>query len=424
MAIRVDSEIGRLRRVLVHNPGLEIDWMVPSMMADLLFDDILYGKQARAEHAAFCAVIRSAGVETLEARDLLREVLEVPEHHAEMIARLSARAAPEAAEQLAGMDAAALASAALTGLRNPQGYQSTETSLYRLRPVPNYFFQRDPQFVLGELVVVAAMATAARHREPLLAATIFRHHPALAGYSALFAIGDEMPTPGHPMGGDQPSLEGGDVILADHQTLLVGLSERSNMRGVERLAEYLRGHETPFRHLIVVDLPSRRSYMHLDTIFTIVDEGQCLAYLPVIQPQRRLSAQAFYVDLGARELSFSLRPSLLDALKRIGIDLEPIPCGAGDDVLDQAREQWTDGANAFALAPGVILLYRRNRRTIDELARRGWRVVEQEEVVAGRRAVLGEGPTVVTIPGNELSRARGGPRCMTMPLEREPLAGS
>ena len=422
MGIRVNSEIGRLERVLVHDPGMEIDWMVPSMMEDLLFDDILYGEQARAEHRAFCAVLESAGVETLDPQTLLAELLEEPAARDELIARLMASgAAPAARQRLEDLDTAALAAAAVTGLRNPEGYGSTETRLYDLPPVPNYFFQRDPQFVVGDLVFVSAMATEARRREPLLAESVWRRHPALAGYSALFRIAEEAPSADYPMGGERPSLEGGDVILADRETILVGLSERSNLRGVERLAEYLRGHETPFRHLVMVDLPARRSYMHLDTIFTIVDEGCCLAYLPVIQPSRRLSAQAFYVDLGARELSFSLRSSLLDALQGIGIDLEPIPCGAADDVLDQAREQWTDGANAFCVAPGVILLYRRNRRTVDELARRGWRVVEQEEVLAGRRQILGEGPTVVTIPGNELSRARGGPRCMTMPLARRPL---
>lgn len=422
MAIKVHSEIGRLERVLVHDPGMEIDWMVPSMMEDLLFDDILYGEQARAEHRAFCAVLESAGVETLDPQTLLAQTLGESESRVDLIERMIATgAAPEARERLRDLDADELAAVAVTGLRHPDGYESTETRLYDLPPVPNYFFQRDPQFVLGDMVFVSAMATAARRREPVLAETIFRRHPKLAGYSALFCIADEAPSADYPMGGDQPSLEGGDVILADSETILVGLSERSNLRGVERLAEYLRGHETPFRHLIMVDLPSERAYMHLDTIFTIVDEGQCLAYLPVIQPRRRLSAQAFYVDLGARDLSFALRPSLLEALQGIGIDLEPIPCGAGDDVLDQSREQWTDGANAFCIAPGVILLYRRNRRTVDELARRGWRVVEQEEVIAGRRQILGEGPTVVTIPGNELSRARGGPRCMTMPLERQPL---
>ena len=428
MSIRVHSEIGRLERVLVHDPGMEIDWMAPSMMEDLLFDDILYGEQARAEHRAFCAVLQSAGVETLDPQTLLRETLEDAEsgaaHRSDLLDRLVASAAaPAAREHLESLDAAGLAAAAVTGVRNQGGYASTETALYHVPPLPNYFFQRDPQFVVGDLVFVAAMATAARRREPVLAEAVFRHHPKLAGYSALFCIADESPSVDYPMGGDRPSLEGGDVILADSETILVGLSERSNLRGVERLAEYLRGHETPFRHLIMVDLPAQRSYMHLDTVFTIVDEGQCLAYLPVIQPSRRLSAQAFYVDLGARELSFSLRPSLLDALAGVGIDLEPIPCGSGDDVLDQAREQWTDGANAFCVAPGVILLYRRNRHTVDELARRGWRVVEQEEVIAGRRQILGEGPTVVTIPGNELSRARGGPRCMTMPLERRPPSG-
>ena len=187
------------------------------------------------------------------------------------------------------------------------------------------------------------------------------------------------------------------------------------------LAEYLRLEETPFRHLILVELPRKRSYMHLDTVFTLIDRHLCLAYLPVVMPGGPESARVYSVDLSARELTFTLRSSLLEALADRGLDLEVVPCGGHVERIDQQREQWTDGANAFAVAPGVILLYRRNRKTVEALAARGFRVLSEDDVLTGRGALLGHGPTVVPLLSNELSRARGGPRCMTMPLERDPL---
>jgi arginine deiminase len=423
MTIYVDSEIGRLKRVLVHSPGQEIDWMVPTMMEELLFDDILYGEQARAEHFSFCEVLRRAGVEVLDAQDLLGEVMVDELARRELLDALDDEGAlsPAVRRRLEALDDQSLQVSLVSGLRNEAGYQSTETHLYELGPVPNYFFQRDPQFIANHRVFVSSMATNARAREARLAQTIFERHADLAGYRSLFSIGRDPLRSGFPIGGATATIEGGDVLVANAETLLVGVSERTNFRGVERLAEFLRCEETEFKRLIVVDLPPRRSYMHLDTVFTIIDRGIGLAFLPVIEPGRRLSAQVFSVDLRARELSFSLRRSLVDALDEAGVEMELVPCGGGLDVLDQAREQWTDGANAFALAPGIILLYRRNRLTVEELSRRGWRVVEQEEILSGRREVFDHGRTVVTIPGNELSRARGGPRCMTMPLERESL---
>jgi arginine deiminase len=213
-------------------------------------------------------------------------------------------------------------------------------------------------------------------------------------------------------------VEGGDVLVASPEVLLVGLSERTNRWGVEALVRGLRTAGTSFRHLVVVELPARRSYMHLDTVFTFIDEGTCLAYLPVIAPGGAEAGHVYSIDLAAEDLAYRLAKDLPTALHELGISIDLVPCGGDGSMIDQQREQWTDGANAFAIAPGVIVLYRRNRRTLDTLSRRGWRVLSEDDVLKRRVPVLGAGPTAITLLGNELARARGGPRCMTMPLER------
>jgi len=425
MAIRVESEIGRLRRVLIHRPGREIDWMVPSMMGNLLFDDILDGDEARLEHDLFCAVLRQAGVLVLDAQDLLGEVLESEATRGRLLDELGREygASPAVVKCLESVEPQRLAATLVEGIRSaPEATDPARRQFFDLNPLPNYFFQRDPLVVLGDRLIVSSMATDAREREPLLAHTMFGNHPALAGFTELFEI-DVPPTsaplrnPAFPY----PTLEGGDVLVVNREILLVGSSERTNRQGVEALAEHLRREETSFRYLIQVEMPRARSYMHLDTVFTLIDHHACLAHLPVIAPGGPESARVYIVDLQAPALTFKLRPALLPALAELGVELDVVPCGGAFEPIDQQREQWTDGTNAFALAPGVILLYHRNRRTIDELERRGWRVLPQEEVVAGKHDLLGGGKAVVTLLSNELSRARGGPRCMTMPLERHPL---
>jgi arginine deiminase len=424
MPIRVDSEIGRLRRVLVHRPGREIDWMVPAMMESLLFDDILDGDEAREEHDLFSRVLRQAGVEVYEAQDLLADVLAQPDPRKRLLEELEAEyGVPfSLVRRLDEMPSAELAAALTGGIRTLAALADTGRLLFELNPVPNYFFQRDPQVVMGNRVVISSMATDAREREPLLARALFEHHPALAGAAGIFEI--DVPPSGAPHHNPHfpyPNLEGGDVLVVSPEIILVGLSERTNRRGIETLAEYLRKEETSFRHLIMVELPRRRSYMHLDTVFTVIDRNLCLAYLPVIQPGGPESAHVYSVDLYAEQLTFTLRPSLLEVLKDLGLDLEVVACGGAQEPIDQQREQWTDGANAFAIAPGRIVLYRRNHKTMAELAARGWRILPGEEVAAGQHDLLGGAPAAISLWSNELSRARGGPRCMTMPVERDPL---
>ncbi|HEX6200499.1 MAG TPA: arginine deiminase family protein, partial [Thermoanaerobaculia bacterium] len=334
-AVRVHSEIGRLRRVMLHRPGEEIDRMVPSMMERLLFDDILYGDEAREEHDRFRGIFERAGIEVVGARDLLAGALASGDAREELLAELETQyEVPRAVvERLGALAPDALADALVAGLRSDTepGEGPPFGRFFDLEPVPNYFFQRDPQAVVGERVMIASMATEARAREPLLARTVFRHHPDFAGRVPLIEVDRPhhaaRPDRPEPRAFPYPDLEGGDVLVASAETLLVGLSERTNRRGIEALAEYLRTEETSFRHLILAELPARRACMHLDTVFTLIDHDTCLAYLPVVHPGGAESAHAYAVDLTARELAFTLRPSLLDALADVGLPLDVVPCG-------------------------------------------------------------------------------------------------
>ena len=404
--------------------------MVPSMMERLLFDDILYGRRARREHGAFEAVLRSAGVETLDPAEMLTEVLTSDTGAREsLLTSLRARGLrDDLLRELETMAPADLARVMVVGIVTDDGsLEHREGRFYRLPPLPNLFFQRDPQAVFGSRVLLASMATDARDREPLLARTVFENHSALAGWDELVGL-DEVILDEVISGSASGalSIEGGDILIAAPDVLLVGLSERTNRLGIEAFARYFgRAHaagiETGFRHLIVVEVPPRRSYMHLDTVFTFIDRGLCLAYLPVIAAGGLEAGAVYRIDLNSRRLSYTVCDHLPAALAEVGVDVELVPCGGSGSLIDQQREQWTDGANAFAIAPGVIALYRRNRRTVDELARRGFRVLKEEDVLDKGIELLGHGPTVVTFRANELSRARGGPRCMTMPLERDDL---
>ena len=216
-----------------------------------------------------------------------------------------------------------------------------------------------------------------------------------------------------------PHLEGGDVLVVSPQIAAVGLSERTNSAGIDALARGLSELEDGPRWLEVVHLPRRRAYMHLDTVFTQVDHDAALVFSPVMCGNGPQLAETFEIDLRSAELTPTPRGCLLEALARRGVDLAPISCG-GEDPVAQLREQWTDGANAFALAPGVVVLYDRNVATAEELARSGFRVVGAEDVLLGRDEVHpDEGRVCLLLESHEISRARGGPHCLTHPLVRD-----
>lgn len=420
MRLNVTSEIGRLNSVLVHLPGREIDQMVPPMMAQLLFDDILYGQVAREEHRRFQQLIRFVADEVLDLQDLLEEVFEDEEVKEQIVRDLAKRnrLGRSLVKRLMDDKPAALAEVLIAGIARDTG--SGELPKFDLFPIPNFFFMRDPQVVIGDRVVISSMATQARRRESMLSKYVFQYHPHFRDRAMFWAdfMEDERPMSRHT-----PTLEGGDVLVPRRDLLLVGITERTNRAGVEALIRCLKDAKAGVKTVIIVDIPRARSFMHLDTIFTFINRHECLIYPPVILPSGSQAAKVTMVDLTKKKaLAYSEQKSLLAALKKKRIDVEPIYCG-GKHSVDQQREQWTDGANAFALAPGIILGYERNVRTAEELSRHGYHIVYEDDLLLGRTELetWTNKKYALQITGNELSRARGGPRCMTMPLQREEL---
>jgi arginine deiminase len=325
---------------------------------------------------------------------------------------------------LRGLPPESLARSLITGIPwgDDQAHANWQkkTFDYRVRPIPNLLFMRDPAAVVGNGYNINFMATWAREREPLILSYVFRHHPRLRHLKESDRLFDQVT----PLVSGRirlpQSLEGGDTLVLSDKVLAVGCSERSSADAIHMLAESLRQARhggAGFETLLMVLMPKVRSAMHLDTVFTRISEGECLIYPPFFT-DRRFLLNVVKFDLRHAHLRTVMEPSLLQALRATGIDLEPIRCGGANPILQQ-REQWTDGANAFALAPGVILLYKRNLATADELAAAGYRMVDAAELIRDPGIDLLDGRKhAILLDSAELSRARGGPRCMTMPLAR------
>jgi arginine deiminase len=423
MRLNVTSEIGKLRSVLVHQPGREIDDMIPPMMAQLLFDDILYGTVAREEHRRFQQLIRFVAEDVYEIQDLLEEVFDDGELRKIIIRDFARRnrLGRRLVSTLKELKPAALAEVLIGGIPNERK-QSGDLPTFDLFPVPNFFFMRDPQVVMGDGVIVSGMATQARRREALLSKYVFQYHKLFRDDVHIHADFMSNGEPESPLPRRMPTLEGGDVLVARRDLLLVGITERTSRAGVQFLARALKQTDG-VRTIVAVELPKQRSFMHLDTVFTFISRNECLIYPPVILAGGDEAATVTSIDLTQRTMKYTEEKSLLHALKRHKMPVEAIFCG-GRKAVDQQREQWTDGANAFALAPGIILLYERNVRTAEELAKHDYHIVYEDDLLLGRTELetWTNKKYAIQIQGNELSRARGGPRCMTMPLVRDEIA--
>jgi arginine deiminase len=393
----VDSEVSRLRTVLLHRPGAELARLTPRNNDSLLFDGIPWVGRAQEEHDAFADALRHRGVEVLYLGELLAETLAVAEARTEVIAgiladrRLGDTLRDWVGRYLTDQDPQRLAQVLMSGLAHeemkpgPGGlvYEMMDRHDFVIDPLPNLLFTRDSSVWVRDRVAVTSLAMPARGRETSLTGAIYRHHPRFAGTGLLF----------------DPSLEhveGGDVLLLAPNVLAIGVGERTTPAGAERLARQVFAAGSAHT-ILAVPIAQERATMHLDTVCTMVDVDAVVMY-----PNIADTLQAFTVtaDADGEPRANGPRPFLEAAAAAMGIDRLRI-IDTGLDPVTAEREQWDDGNNTLAIAPRLCVAYERNVETNAQLERAGIEVVR--------------------ISGSELGSGRGGPRCMSCPIERDPL---
>lgn len=408
-SIQVNSEIGRLKTVLLHRPGKELEALTPDYMGRMLFDDVPFLEAAQKEHDAFAQVLRDNGIEVLYLDQLAAEALyteEIKWQFIKEMVRASKQGDTYSTEAivnyLGNMDTLTMIRKVMAGVKKdevsvmePENKQlhhyMVDDYPFYLDPMPNLYFTRDPAASVGNGLTINKMHWPARRRESLFMEYIINYHPRFRDANV----------PVWYNRNNRFSVEGGDELVLNKDTLAIGISERTEVEAIEKIASKLL-RESNFKRVMAIRIPSKRAFMHLDTVFTMIDYDKFSVHPEILSEDGKLDI--YLLEKAENQVGYHIvyRQDLKQTLQDVlGVaDIKLIQCGDGDPIA-AAREQWNDGSNTLAIAPGVVVTYDRNYVTNEALRKAGVKVIE--------------------IVGSELGRGRGGPRCMSMPMVREEI---
>ena len=405
--IKVNSEIGKLKTVILKRPGQEIDNLTPEYLHELLFDDIPYLPVMQDEHDAFAKVLEIQGVRVLYLDDLLTESLNTPEQQLNFVGRLLAESnflygytLDKVKDYLLGLTPREIVAKIMGGIRVDELNINKEKSLlaltldypFYMSPMPNLYFTRDPAVCIGSGISINRMREPARRKESFFMKFILENHEMFEGVDVPIWLNRDY----------RYSIEGGDILVLKKDVLAIGISSRTTAAAIEHIAKNLFAYGSDVKKVLAVNIPKKRAFMHLDTVFTMLDRNMFSIHPWILDKDGNIDS--YLLEKGETPDTLSIKPftNISESLgQALGEDeIEFIPC-AGGDIIASAREQWSDGTNTLAIAPGVVVTYDRNYITNRIFRRKGLEVIE--------------------VPSAELSRGRGGPRCMSMPIFREDI---
>jgi arginine deiminase len=404
--LNVTSEIGQLKSVLLHRPGQEIENLTPALLERLLFDDIPYLKIAREEHDYFAQELRNSGVEVLYLEELAAEAVSDSKVKYNFLSQfinesgIESEALKEALiNYLTGFSDKEMINKIMAGIRKEELKNFERNSLYDqvnlnypfiTDPMPNLYFTRDPFATIGHGITLNHMRTETRNRETLFAKYIFENHPRYK----------EADLPHWFDRNETTAIEGGDELVLSKDLVAIGISQRTDSASIEKVCKRLFNSDAGFKTVLAFHIPPSRAFMHLDTVFTMVDYDKFTIHPEIEGP---LTVYTITKDENSRYgLNVVKQKDTLENILTAYLNKKVtlIRCGGGDPI-HAAREQWNDGSNTLAIAPGEVVVYSRNHVT--------------------NKILESYGLKLHIIPSSELSRGRGGPRCMSMPLVREDL---